>query len=168
MIGGAGIRYDITEELNANGLESAIFATAQNLPLTSILVVVIFVLIVAFFLTAADSASMSLAMFTSTEEDPNKYLRLFWAIALGAVAAVLAATGSLQVVQTASIVVAFPMAFLLFAVIFGVFRGLNQANPRVRIDGAGGVAGQPAPETKADGDVLAAGSPAVVQAPTDV
>lgn len=127
VVGGAGIKYDITGALNKNGLESAIFATAQHLPLTSILVVVILVLIVAFFLTAADSASMSLAMFTSTEEEPNKYLRLFWAIALGAVAAVLAATGSLQVVQTASIVVAFPMAFLLFAVIYGVFRGLNEA-----------------------------------------
>jgi choline-glycine betaine transporter len=63
---------------------------------------------------------------TSNEEHPNKYLRLFWAIALGAVAAVLAATGSLQVVQTASIVTAFPMAFLLFAVIYGTFRGLKQ------------------------------------------
>ena len=127
VVGGAGIKYDITGALNKNGVESAIFATAQHLPLTNILVVVILVLIVAFFLTAADSASMSLAMFTSTEVEPNKYLRLFWAIALGAVAAVLAATGSLQVVQTASIVVAFPMAFLLFAVIYGVFRGLNEA-----------------------------------------
>lgn len=126
VVGGAGIYYDITQTLNDNGLESAIFATARNLPLSDVLVVVILVLIVAFFLTAADSASMSLAMFTSNEEEPGKFLRLFWAIALGAVAAVLAATGSLQVVQTASIVVAFPMAFLLFLVIASVFRGLRR------------------------------------------
>jgi glycine betaine transporter len=126
VIGGAGIKYDITGVIKTNGMESAIFATASHLPLTNIMVVVILVLIVAFFLTAADSASLSLAMMTSNEEHPNKYLRLFWAIALGAVAAVLAATGSLQVVQTASIVTAFPMAFLLFAVIYGTFRGLKQ------------------------------------------
>jgi choline/glycine/proline betaine transport protein/glycine betaine transporter len=126
VIGGSGIKYNITGALKKNGVESAIFATAHHLPLTSILVVVILVLIVAFFLTVADSASVSLAMFTSREEDPNKYLRLFWAIALGAVAAVLAATGSLQAVQTASIVTAFPMAFLLFVVIYAVFRGLNE------------------------------------------
>jgi len=167
VIGGAGIKYDITDVLNENGLESAIFATAQNLPLTSILVVVIFVLIVAFFLTAADSASMSLAMFTSTEEDPNKYLRLFWAIALGAVAAVLAATGSLQVVQTASIVVAFPMAFLFFAVIYGVFRGLNQSIRESAGEAAAETAAQPVRETRSGGDALAAGPAAVVQAPTD-
>jgi choline/glycine/proline betaine transport protein/glycine betaine transporter len=165
VIGGAGIRYDITEVLNENGVESAIFATAQNLPLTGILVVVILVLIVAFFLTAADSASMSLAMFTSTEEDPNKFLRLFWAIALGAVAAVLAATGSLQVVQTASIVVAFPMAFLFFAVIYGVFRGLSQSARETAAEIAEAPAGQP--ETAAAGEALTAGAATVVQAPTD-
>jgi len=168
VVGGAGIKYDITGALTKNGMESAIFATAQHLPLTSILVVVILVLIVVFFLTAADSASMSLAMFTSTEEEPNKYLRLFWAIALGAVAAVLAATGSLQVVQTASIVVAFPMAFLLFAVIYGVFRGLNQEIRKATVEGATEAAGQPVPETKTGGEILAAGPATVVQAPTDV
>jgi choline/glycine/proline betaine transport protein/glycine betaine transporter len=167
VVGGAGIKFDITKALTDNGVESAIFATASHLPLTSIIAVVILVLIVAFFLTAADSASMSLAMFTSTEEDPNKYLRLFWAIALGAVAAVLAATGSLQVVQTASIVVAFPMAFLFFAVIYGVFRGLNQAVRESAGEAAAETAGQPVRETQSGGDALAAGPAAVVQAPTD-
>lgn len=168
VIGGAGIKYDITQVLSDNGVESAIFATAQNLPLTGILVVVILVLIVAFFLTAADSASMSLAMFTSTEEDPNKFLRLFWAIALGAVAAVLAATGSLQVVQTASIVVAFPMAFLFFAVIFGVFRGLSQSVRESVAELTPEAVGQRAVEAPPTGEVHAAGAATVVQAPKDV
>jgi glycine betaine transporter len=165
VVGGAGIKFDITKALTDNGVESAIFATAQNLPFTGILVVVILVLIVAFFLTAADSASMSLAMFTSTEEDPNKFLRLFWAIALGAVAAVLAATGSLQVVQTASIVVAFPMAFLFFAVIYGVFKGLNESIKESAFEAAQEAARQPAHEAQAGGDALAGGPATVVPAP---
>jgi len=167
VVGGAGIRYDITKELTDNGVESAIFATAQHLPLTGILVVVILVLIVAFFLTAADSASMSLAMFTSTEEDPNKFLRLFWAIALGAVAAVLAATGSLQVVQTASIVVAFPMAFLFFAVIYGVFKGLNESIRETAAEAVHEAAREAVREAQAGGDLPAAGPATVVPAPRD-
>jgi choline/glycine/proline betaine transport protein/glycine betaine transporter len=53
-------------------------------------------------------------------------MRAFWGIALGAVAAVLAATGSLQVIQTASIATAFPLMFLLLLVLYGTFKGLNE------------------------------------------
>lgn len=50
----------------------------------------------------------------------------FWGIALGAVAAVLAATGSLRVIQTASIATAFPLMFLLLLVLYGTFKGLSE------------------------------------------
>jgi choline/glycine/proline betaine transport protein/glycine betaine transporter len=42
------------------------------------------------------------------------------------VAAVLAGSGSLKAIQTASIATAFPLMFLLLLVIYGTFRGLNQ------------------------------------------
>lgn len=67
-----------------------------------------------------------LAMFVSGRETPGRNLRAFWGIALGAVAAVLAATGSLQVIQTASIATAFPLMFLLLVVIYGTFKGLSE------------------------------------------
>jgi choline/glycine/proline betaine transport protein/glycine betaine transporter len=41
------------------------------------------------------------------------------------VAAVLAATGSLQVIQTAAIATAFPLMFLLLWVLYGTFKGLR-------------------------------------------
>jgi choline/glycine/proline betaine transport protein/glycine betaine transporter len=65
-------------------------------------------------------------MFVSGKEDPSRSLRAFWGIALGAVVAVLAGTGSLQVIQTASIATAFPLMFLLLALLYGTFRGLNR------------------------------------------
>jgi len=68
---------------------------------------------------------MSLAMFTSGHENPSRNLRAFWGIALGAVAALLAGTGSLKAIQTASIATAFPLMFLLLWVIYGTFKGLN-------------------------------------------
>lgn len=137
VVGGAGIYYDVTTVLQQSGLESAIFAIASHLPLTGLLAIALLVLIATFFLTSADSAALALAMFTSKQKEPSKYLRLFWGIAMGAVAAVLAATGSLKAIQTASIATAFPLMFLLLAVMYGAFKGLHKAlaeeNPEVKI-----------------------------------
>lgn len=126
VIGGAGIKFDVTSTLQEHGVESAIFAIAQNLPMTGVFSLCLFFLIITFFLTSANSAAMSLAMFVSGHETPNRNLRAFWGIALGAVAAVLAGTGSLKAIQTASIATAFPMMFLLLLVTYGTFKGLNQ------------------------------------------
>ncbi|MCK5836221.1 MAG: BCCT family transporter, partial [Desulfobacula sp.] len=79
-----------------------------------------------FFLTSANSAALALAMFVSGHENPGRNLRAFWGIALGAVAAVLAGSGSLKAIQTASIATAFPLMFLLLFVLYGTFKGLNQ------------------------------------------
>jgi choline/glycine/proline betaine transport protein/glycine betaine transporter len=126
VVGGAGIRFDVTDVLTEHGLESAVFAIAQNLPLTGVLAITLLFLIATFFLTSANSAALALSMFVSGKEDPDRNLRAFWGIALGAVAAVLAGTGSLQVIQTASIATAFPLMFLLLVLLFGTFRGLRR------------------------------------------
>lgn len=126
VVGGAGISYDVTATLKAHGTESAIFAIAQNLPFTGIIAVLLIFLIATFFLTSANSAALALAMFVSGHENPGRNLRAFWGIALGAVAAVLAGTGSLKTIQTASIATAFPLMFLLLLVLYGTFKGLNQ------------------------------------------
>jgi choline/glycine/proline betaine transport protein/glycine betaine transporter len=126
VVGGAGIKFDVTETLNQHGVESAIFAIAQHLPLTGIVAVLLFFLIATFFLTSANSAAVALAMFVTGHENPGRNLRAFWGIALGAVAAVLAGTGGLKAIQTASIATAFPLIFLLLLVMYGTFRGLNR------------------------------------------
>jgi len=126
VVGGAGIKFGVADVLSEHGVESAVFATAQHLPLTGILAVALIFLIATFFLTSANSAALALSMFVSGKEDPGKNLRAFWGVTLGAVAAVLAGTGSLQVIQTASIATAFPLMFLLLALLYGTFRGLSR------------------------------------------
>ncbi len=126
VIGGAGIRFDVTGVLSEHGVESAIFAIAQHLPLTGLLAIALLFLIATFFLTSANSAALALSMFVSGKEEPGRNLRAFWGIALGAVGAVLAGTGSLQVIQTASIATAFPLMFLLLTLLYGTFKGLSE------------------------------------------
>lgn len=126
VVGGAGIHYNVSSVMKSHGMESAIFAIAQHLPGTSVLALALIFLIGTFFLTSANSAAISLAMFVSGHENPGRNLRAFWGIALGAVAAVLAGGGSLKAIQTASIATAFPLMFLQIFILFGIFRGLNQ------------------------------------------
>ncbi len=126
VVGGAGIKFDVTNVLSEHGVESAIFAIAQHLPLTGVLSVALLILIATFFLTSADSAALALAMFVSGKDTPSKALRAFWGVALGAVAAVMAGAGSLKVIQTASIATAFPLMFLLLVVLYGTFKGLSK------------------------------------------
>ncbi len=134
VVGGSGIRFDVTQTLSEHGVESAIFAIAQHLPLTGILVVFLIFLIATFFLTSANSAALALAMFVSGHDTPSRNLRAFWGVALGGVAAVLAGTGSLKVIQTASIATAFPLMFLLLLVVWGTFRGLRRYRLEIGLD----------------------------------
>jgi choline-glycine betaine transporter len=62
---------------NTYGVESAIFAIAQHLPLSGLLAVCPIFLITTFFLTSANSAAVSLAMFVSGHETPGRNLRAF-------------------------------------------------------------------------------------------
>lgn len=135
VVGGAGIKFDVTQALSDKGLESAIFAIAEHLPLSGLLAVVLFLLIAAFFLTSADSAALALAMFVTGKGTPGRNIRAFWGLALGAVAAVLAATGSLKVIQTASIVTAFPLMFLLLWLLYGTFKGLIRYQKEHGVEG---------------------------------
>jgi choline/glycine/proline betaine transport protein/glycine betaine transporter len=102
-----------------------LWSIAQNPPLTGLLATVLRFLSATFFRTGADSAALALAMFVSGRETPGRTWRACWGVALGAVAAVRAGTGSLRVMQTASIATAFPLIFLLLVVIYGTFKGLR-------------------------------------------
>lgn len=62
VVGGAGIHFDVTDVLAEHGVESAVFATAQHLPLTGVLAVALLFLIATFFLTSANSAALALSM----------------------------------------------------------------------------------------------------------
>lgn len=125
VIGGAGIYFNISDILQNQGLEAAIFGLIQHYPFPVIMGVVILALIAMLFLTSANSAAVSLAMFVSGQEHPHRLLSAFWAIALGAVAMVLCGAGNLKNIQTASILSAVPMIFLLIMAQISAFKGIR-------------------------------------------
>ena len=125
VVGGAGIYFNIGDVLAAHGLETAIFGLIRHYPLTSAMGVIVMALVAMLFLTSANSASVSLAMFVSGLEHPHRLLSAFWAVSLGAVALVLCGAGNLKSIQTASILTAVPMIFLLIMAQVSAFKGLK-------------------------------------------
>ncbi len=127
VVGGAGIHFNIGEILDSNGLETAIFGLIKNYPAPELMGFVVIALIAMLFLTSANSAAVSLAMFSSGAEQPHRLLSAFWAIILGLVAMVLCGAGNLNSIQTASILSAVPMLFLLVLALAGIFKGIKSS-----------------------------------------
>ena len=125
VVGGAGIHFNISDILDKHGLETAIFGLIQHYPLTALMGVVVMALVSMLFLTSANSAAVSLAMFVSGREHPHRLLSAFWGLALGAVALVLCGAGNLKSIQTASILSAVPMIFLLILAQLSTFKGIK-------------------------------------------
>jgi choline-glycine betaine transporter len=77
------------------------------------------VLISLFFISSADSASMVLGMLSQRGTlSPARWMVALWGISIAGVAAALTLAGGLQVMQSATILVATP--FLLVLVAIGV------------------------------------------------
>ena len=109
---------------------TAFFATLQHLPLYSITAPLAILLIVASFVGAANSATYVLAMLTSNGDmDPGKKLRSFWGIIQGAFTIILiivgGGTAALSVLQTVSIVAAFPFMLIMIVMCYSIYKALQ-------------------------------------------
>jgi choline/carnitine/betaine transport len=85
---------DMGQQLADEGTESILFTVLREYPLSSFTVVLAIALIAIFFITGADSASIVMGMLSQNgEEDPKRWLVIFWGVAQGAVASVLLWSG---------------------------------------------------------------------------
>ena len=106
---------------------SAIFAMMEFYPFTTLLNALIVVMIVIWFVTSADSASLVVDMLTAGgHDDPPRIQRMFWAISSGAIAAVLVVAGGLESLQAAAVVAGFPFTFVILVMMFGLLRGFGR------------------------------------------
>ncbi|MBC2723691.1 BCCT family transporter [Desulfosporosinus sp.] len=136
IYGGAAFNLDkisngaIQAAVNAD-YTTALFAMLQQLPLYTITAPLAILLIVACFVGAANSATYVLAMLTSNGDmDPGKKLRSFWGIIQGSFTIILilvgGGTAALSVLQTVSIVAAFPFMLIMIAMCFSIYKALGQ------------------------------------------
>ena len=121
ILGGSGIFFEmnnpgvISEPLNAAGLPAALLAIVGQLPMDQILIPVFLLLIFIFLATTGDSMSLSIAICVTGYDDPPSSMRVFWAITMGAVAAILIYMGSggIGALQKFIVITAVPVALIM-------------------------------------------------------
>lgn len=133
VFGGTGIHFEmfnnagIWEAMDqGNYTEIALFATLGELPFSKIATVLAIILISTFFITSADSATFVIGMQTTNGMlNPPMRIKLAWGLIQASAAAVLLWSGGLNALQTASIVSAFPFAFILLLMMVSLQKGLQ-------------------------------------------
>jgi choline-glycine betaine transporter len=121
ILGGSGIFFEmnnpgvISDPLNASGLPAALLAIVGQLPMDQLLVPVFLVLIFIFLATTGDSMSLSISICVTGNDDPPSSMRVFWAITMGAVAAILIYMGSggISALQSFIVITAVPVAIIM-------------------------------------------------------
>lgn len=118
--------YGLIEAVKAD-YGSAIFKLIEYYPLTKSLTLVIVVMIMLWFVTSSDSASLVIDMLTAGgDTNPPKIQRLFWALSQGVIAAVLLVAGGLSALQAVAIIAGFPFAIVVFVMMYCLWRGLTR------------------------------------------
>ncbi|CAN7537290.1 BCCT family transporter [Pseudoxanthomonas sp. LjRoot143] len=107
----------------ATGYEHVLFASLGGLQLSTLLSWISILLLLSFFVTSADSATLVLASMSSeSQDDPPLFRRVVWGVMQAAIAVALLAAGGLQALQAVVIVAALPFAILLAAVLYSLRR----------------------------------------------
>lgn len=119
VFGGTALHLEIfqgmplAEAVQAD-VSTALFAMFGALPLGTLMSVAATVLVLVFFVTSGDSATLVLGMMsTGGQPNPSARVKLVWGLLVAAIAASLLLTGGVQAVQTATIVFALPFTLVI-------------------------------------------------------
>ena len=116
----------IAEAVQAD-VSTALFAMFDALPLGAVMSVVATVLVLVFFVTSGDSATLVLGMMsTGGRPDPGARVKVLWGVLVAAIAASLLVTGGVQAVQTATIVFALPFAAVVLVMALSLWLAVRQ------------------------------------------
>ncbi|MEV0091103.1 BCCT family transporter [Streptomyces sp. NPDC050738] len=163
VMGGTAIRLDATGAADMastvkDGAEASLFAMLDALPLGTVTSYIAMVLVMTYFVTSADSASLVMGSLTSRGSlHPPTWLVITWGVLMAGVAAVLLVAGGLNSLQTATILVALPFVVVMLLLCWALVKDLREdpgAGParhhaahglrdaaRVMVGGAAGGAG---------------------------
>ncbi|MFB7352652.1 BCCT family transporter [Streptomyces gardneri] len=132
VMGGTAIRLESTGEADLaatvkDGPEASLFAMLEALPIGTVTSVLAMILVMTYFVTSADSASLVMGSLTSRGSlHPPTWLVVTWGVLMAAVAAVLLVVGGLKSLQTATILVALPFVVVMLALCFALLKELRE------------------------------------------
>lgn len=114
--------------------ETAFFVVMKHIPLGSIISFVAIILLCTFFITSADSATFVLGMMTRNGDlNPDTKTKLLWGAVQSLMALALMLSGGLQVLQTGSIVAAFPFAIVMIFACISFIKALKTEDHQLEV-----------------------------------
>ncbi|MEU3350818.1 BCCT family transporter [Streptomyces sp. NPDC037389] len=131
VMGGSALRLDLTGAADMagtvkEGAESSLFALLDTLPLATLTSWIAMALVMTYFITSADSASLVMGSLSSRGAlHPRTWLVVVWGVLMASVAAVLLVAGGLKSLQSATILVALPFVLVMLAVCWSLVSELR-------------------------------------------
>lgn len=130
VFGGTALHMEIFDRVPLaaavqSDVSTAIFAMFSAMPFGAVMSVVATVLVVVFFVTSGDSATLVLGMMsTGGNPDPPARVKLAWGVLVAAIAISLMLAGGIQALQTATIVFALPFTVVVVLMAVSVTRAI--------------------------------------------
>ena len=124
---------DVVGIMQSSGGNAAVVAGLNTLPMAALIIGVFAVVAVIFVATTYDSASYTLAA-TATQsldasEDPPRWHRVFWAVAIAILPIGLMYAGGIKEAQTATLVVSLPLTFTFWLSGWALLKSLHEDHP---------------------------------------
>ncbi len=117
---------NITAAVNEN-ITTALFSLLEHFPLSYFSILFVVIAGIIFFVTSSDSGSLVIDFITSGgREKTTVWLRIFWALAEGLVAATLVYGGGLIALQTGSLVTGLPVCILMLVLCYSILKALRK------------------------------------------
>ncbi|AIT08838.1 choline transporter [Candidatus Francisella endociliophora] len=127
-----GHGQDLVNAAN-NNIPVALFEFFQHFPFSIILSIVAVFLIVTFFVTSADSGALIIDILaTGNARKSITVQRIAWSVLSGLLAISLILAGGLQALQSATIISAFPLLFILFLMCASLIKSLRLDYLRIK------------------------------------
>lgn len=132
VFGGAALHMEIwqsvpiSEAVKAD-VSTALFAMFDAMPGGALMSAVAVVLVLVFFVTSGDSATLVLGMMsTGGDPDPSGRVKLMWGLLVSGIATSLLLAGGIKAVQTATIVFALPFTVVILLMAWSLWRAIRE------------------------------------------
>jgi len=113
-------------EMVSTNAPVALFVFLENFPFQQFLSFIATLMVVVFFVTSCDSGAMVVDMLCSHgKNDTPVWQRIYWAVGVGLVSAILLTAGGLNALQTMTIATALPFAIILLVSLVGLIKALR-------------------------------------------
>jgi glycine betaine transporter len=116
----------IAEAVKAD-VSTALFALFDAMPFSGLLSAAATVLVLVFFVTSGDSATLVLGMMsTGGNENPPARVKITWGVLVAGIAITLLLAGGIKAVQTATIVFALPFTGVIVLMAIALWRAVKE------------------------------------------